>query len=368
MIKIFKFKADILYNLIVMKCELLKDYNIDLNFNKDILGSELFFLIKKDFVKNIKNSIPKKIIESKKNKDRIYDNLFCHWYFWEAYISDYNNYHPLLLENEPSYESLRNILKDYFKNDESNIMIDEVINNLNLNKKILNAIDYLKEHDLKCSYNIQNYFNYKKIIVKTEIENHSILFSKDKAEELIEKIGEEKFIRLLFRYYVLGSHNNQLATNETKLEEINPDLELFASGFNNYCESFCSIFPDLECELGSIGRFQDMEILEGTYQINPPFQTTMIYDILKRIKKWISNANNNKLDLEFHLFLPDWLKNNNNLEYSKYLVLDLANEIEGEVKVINLKNTDFDYIDYWNNKTRNHTLPNTLYLIIKNKN
>ena len=157
-----------------------------------------------------------------------------------------------------------------------------------------------------------------------------------------------------------------MATNDKKLEEINPDIELFSSGFNNTCGNFCSIFPDLERELGSLGRFQDIELFEGKYQINPPFQTTMIYDILEKIKLWIENANKNNKKLEFHLFLPDWLKSSNNLEYSKYLVLDLANEIGGNVIVNNIKNTDFNYIDYWNNKIRNYTLPDTLYLIIKN--
>lgn len=350
-----------------MKWLLNEKYESSLTLNSDILGSELFYLIKNDFVKNIKTIIPKKILESKKNKDRIFDNLFCHWYFWEAYNSKYNNYHPLLLEGESSYLSLKNILSDYLKNSSEEIELDNILNNLKLEDKISNAIKYLKNHNIKCDYKITNHYNYKKIFINSGIDKHSILFSKDCGEKLIEKIGEEKFVRLLFRYYVLGSHNNQLATNSETLEKINPDIELFSSGFNNYSNKFCSIFPDLESELGSIGRFQDLEILEGVYQINPPFQTTMIYDILKKIKMWIKNANENKKSLEFHLFLPDWLKNNNNLEYSKYLVLDLANEIDGNVKVKNLKNSDFDYIDYWNAKKRNHTLPDTLYIIIKTK-
>ena len=39
------------------------------NFNIDILGSQLFLLIKKDFIKIIKNYIPNKIIIKKKIKN-----------------------------------------------------------------------------------------------------------------------------------------------------------------------------------------------------------------------------------------------------------------------------------------------------------
>ena len=78
--------------------ELINTMNYDrIPFKKDILGSQLFLLIKNDFIKNIKDYIPDKILEKKKNKERIFENLFCHWYFWEAYKSSFS-YHPLLLE------------------------------------------------------------------------------------------------------------------------------------------------------------------------------------------------------------------------------------------------------------------------------
>ena len=43
------------------------------DFNKDIIASQLFYLIKNEFTKNISKIIPNKIIKQKKNKDRIYD-------------------------------------------------------------------------------------------------------------------------------------------------------------------------------------------------------------------------------------------------------------------------------------------------------
>ena len=143
-------------------------------------------------------------------------------------------------------------------------------------------------------------------------------------------------------------------------------MELFSSGFNNNSEKYCSLFPDIEYKLGSIGRFQDIEIYEGKYQINPPFQTTMIYEILRKIKSWIDNGNKNNKKLEFHLFIPDWLENSNNLKYSEYKIYELLDKIDCKKNIINKNNMELDYIDYWNNKIRNNTLPNTLYIIIKN--
>ena len=339
----------------------------NLDFNKDIFGCQLFFLVKQDFIKNIKSFIPKKIIEYKKNKERVLDNLFCHWYFWEAYSSSYDNYHPLLLEKDFNYESLKNILSDYFRNAPSELNFNEIVEKLDLREKIDKSIKLLKKKDnINCWYNIINNDNIIKIKISTGIDSFILTVCKKLSNKLLLKISEIDFVRLMFRYYVLGSNNNQLATNSKKLKEINPDIELFSSGFNNTCERFCSMFPDLERGLGSLGRFQDIELLEGVYEINPPFQTTMIYDILKRINVWIKNANESNKKLEFHLFLPNWLNNSNNLEYSEYEVINLVNKIDGTIIINNLKNTSFDYVDYLNDKIRNYTLPDTLYLVIKN--
>lgn len=354
-----------------MKWKINNKIKDTLHFNKDIFGSQLFSLIKNDFIKNIKEYIPNKILVKKKNHERIFENLFCHWYFWEAYTSEMSD-HPLLLDGNFNYKSLKNILGDYLRNE--NIPLDDLIFNqiivkLNLEEKFKKSIELLKDNkDFKCSFKIYSYDKIYKIYINTNLQNDFFIISKKNSSNILKKIGQHKFVALMYRYYVLSSNNNQLATNPNKFNEIKPDLELFSSSFNNTCLKYCSIFPDLEGDLGSIGRFQDIELFEGKYQINPPFQTTIIYDILKKIKVWVKNANINKKHIEFHIFLPDWLKNNNNLEYSKYLVLDLANEItDGNVIVKNLKNNDFNYIDYWNDKIRNYTLPDTLYLIINNK-
>ena len=362
-----------------MKWKFNKETCNKLDFNSDILGSEIFYLIKKNFVLKIKSSIPKIIINHKKNKERILDNLFCHWYFWEAYISNNDNYHPLLLENDFSFKSLKNILYDYYKNDEKcedvDKIIDKIISELDLKKKIEHGILYLKKYNIdtdednqkyNCSYTITTKQNLIKISIKTDIDNYILYFSKTRSEKILKKLDINDFVRLIFRYYVLGSNNNQLATNPDKLNDIKPDIELFASGFNNHCTNFCSIFPDLEKNLGSLGRFQDIELISGVYHINPPFQTTMIYDIFEKIKIWIDKANINKKKLEFHLFLPNWLKSTNELKYSKYKVIEMANDIKGKSVINNIKNIDFDYIDYWNNKVKNFTLPDTLYIKINN--
>lgn len=346
----------------------ISDYCNNLSFGEDIYGSELFLIIKNKFCKIMEKNIPKIIINSKKNKHRILDNLFSHWYFWEAYISDYKNKHPLLLKNKKfNYESFKNIMDDYYKNNNESLDIENIIKILDLENKFNNANTLLdKFDDYDIDYKIIKNNNYK-IIIKTTLNSYCIYFSKKKGNEMLKKLDERDFIRLIFRYYVLESYNNQLAVNDEKLSEINPDVELFASGFNSYCKKYCSLFPDIEYKLGSIGRFQDINILEGIYQINPPFQTTMIYDIIKRVKIWIENANNNNRYLKFVLFLPNWVNNNNNLIYSKYLVIDMVEKINGTIIINNIKKDKFSYLDYWRDKERNVTLPDTLNIEIISK-
>jgi len=340
-----------------------------LDFKKDIFGSQLFLLIKKDFINNIKGFIPEKILLKKKNKERIFENLFCHWYFWEAYTSKIS-YHPLLLEEDFNYYSLKNIIEDYLKNEDdyNDNKFKKILMKLDLSKKFKNAVSLLKKNDnFTCSYKIYKYDKFMKVFINSNLQEDSFIVSNKNSLKILEKLGDKDFVALMYRYHVLSSNNNQLATNPEKIKEISPEIELFSSGFNNTCKKFCSIFPDIESKLGSLGRFQDINIFKGKYHINPPFQTSIIYDVLKKIKTWIDNANKKNEELEFHLFLPDWLKNKGNLEYSKYLVLDLAKEIDGKVIVNNIKNSDFNYIDYWNDKIRNFTLPDTLYLVVNNK-
>lgn len=336
------------------------------NFEKDLLAGQLFLIIKNNFVKKLEDIIPQKIIEiKKKNKSRILDNLFCHWYFWEAYTNENISKYPLLLKKKFNYQSLKNILNNYFKNDDNKVDLEKVINNLNLEDKFSNAVKYLDNNNLSVSFKKKYMGRITKITIKTSIQENEFDVSSRVFEKLKNKLKLEKTVALLFRYYVLSSNNNQLAINSKLFNKLNVDLELFSSGFNNYCDNFCSMFPDLEKDLGSVGRFQDIDILEGSYQINPPFQTTIIYDVLNKIKLWIDKANSNNKKLEFHLFLPNWLKNND-LKYDNYLVLELCDKINGSVSINKINNNDFNYIDYWNNKIKNETLPDTLYLIIKN--
>ncbi|ADO67095.1 hypothetical protein crov062 [Cafeteria roenbergensis virus] len=342
-----------------------------IDFNQDIFGSQLFMLIKKNFIETISEFIPEKIIMRKKNKNRICENLFSHWFFWEAYNTN-SYYHPLLLETKFNYISLKNILSDYLNNDNEIIenKINLIITKINLEDKFTNALNLFKtDKNFTCTFKVYKYDKYKKIYINSNLLNDSFIISNQNSTKKLNKLSEKDFVALMYRYYVLSSNNNQLAVNPEKFKIITPDIELFSSGFNNTCLKYCSLFPDIEHKLGSLGRFQDIEIYSGKYQINPPFQTCIIYDVLKKIKIWIDNANvlNNKL--EFHLFLPNWLndKKNLDLKYSKYLVLDLIKDIKGTVKIKNINNTNFNYIDYWSDKIKNHTLPDTLYITINNK-
>jgi len=345
----------------------IETYKNSIKFESDIYGSELFMLIKGNFCKVMEKNIPSIILNNKKNKHRILDNLFSHWYFWESYVNKSKLKHPLLLRGNFSNLSLKNILDDYYKNNEKMLDFEKILDVLDLETKFKKGNLLLeKSKDYKVNFSIIK-SDLIKIYLETDMKKYTILFSRENGDKLLEKISERDFVRLIFRYYVLGSYNNQLAINKEKFKKINANLELFASGFNNYCEKYCSVFPDIEYKLGSVGRFQDIDIFEGVYEINPPFQTTMIYDVIDKIKVWIERANKSNKDLKFVLFLPNWINNSNNLIYSKYLVIDMLEKIEGEIVINNIKKEKFSYLDYWRDKEKSVTLPDTLNIEIKSK-
>jgi len=347
-----------------MEFENQKKYNYEFILNKEIFSSELFLKIRNYFTKSISSYFNMDIFPKNKRKIRVFHNMFSQWYFWESYQKDFKEY-PLILEPPFTHQTFYQVLKDYGKNDDKiEEKIEGFIKKINLEDKFeknREKLNEFKNHKLIYQINHNERFN---IFIKGYLDNYLIIFSEKKFNELVSKIGIEKTIVLIFRYYVLSSNNNQLAVNREFMSTLNANVELFASGFNNYFDKFGSLFPDLEQELGSIGRFQDLNIISGNYQINPPFQITIIYDMLKRIKIFMENAIKNNKKLSFEIFLPNW--DDNGKDYEEYQVKKLVSEIPCSVELINKNKEDFPYFDYWKETKRDVTLPNSYFIKISN--
>jgi hypothetical protein len=344
------------------------NYQKSFDYNKDIFASELFLEIRNHFTTVISRSFSGDIFPQNKKRTRVFHNMFSQWFFWESYQKKFEEY-PLLIQPPFTHQTFYQVLNDYVKNQENSNS-----NNLNIEKEIENFIKELnlEEKFTQALIKVQNFeevLNYhqnvkeinKNLIIKGKYNKYFVRFPFNLFNQMKKVIGLEKTIALIFRYYVLSSNNNQLAVHPEVMKNLKANIELFASGFNHYFNKFGSVFPDLEKDLGSIGRFQDLTLISGNYQINPPFQVTIIYDILKKIKIWMEKANENNHDLSFEIFIPNWDKTDKN--YSQYQVKELLSLIPAKIEINDKNCEEFSYYDYWK-ETERKILPNSYVIKI----
>ena len=117
---------------------------------------------------------------------------------------------------------------------------------------------------------------------------------------------------IIFRYQLLGSNNHQLAILPNIILNMNNDyglsFECFASAINTSLKNYCSIYYDLEKYFGSQGNFFNIDIIEGTYSFNPPYQKDIMDNGIKKLFTLLKKANDNNKKLTFIMTIPIWDK------------------------------------------------------------
>ena len=147
-----------------------------------------------------------------------------------------------------------------------------------------------------------NNFQKKPFTVKKDIYNRLLntLTQRGESPSLIYS--------LLSRYNALEGLGFQAgvpdAVFDALVKHVSVTTECFASPLNNYLDRYCSAFPDIDCAFGSLGSFFNLEIIEGSFQANPPFTQT----IMDRAYKKIHDALTNPLSgaLSFAVIVPAW--------------------------------------------------------------
>ncbi len=130
---------------------------------------------------------------------------------------------------------------------------------------------------------------------------------------------------LYFRYKYLYTDNQTLAYKYTG--NYNDAIECFSTPFNRYHNIFCSAFPDLEIELGSLGEFFDLinKAINNEYnfpinnlKINPIFDEIVDLRVSEMILKLLDTNKKYKISI----ILPNWIEFDavNLLLNSNYLV------------------------------------------------
>jgi len=82
-------------------------------------------------------------------------------------------------------------------------------------------------------------------------------------------------------------------------------LECFASPLNCYLPTYCSAFADTDRFFGSLGSFFHLDLQEGSYQANPPFNEEVMAAMADRIEELLSASTAGALS--FAVIVPEWV-------------------------------------------------------------
>ena len=159
------------------------------------------------------------------------------------------------------------------------------------------------------------------------------------------KLRHALALGIRYNYLNIGNHN-LARTFEKDGFKRNEATEGFASAFNHYFDSFCSAFPDLEYEFGSMGSFFDVisrinqpstHALDFKTQlvfVNPPFDESLMSHAMKKVYEYIQTSNTKR---KFIFTIPDW---------TDWSALNELKKSEYVEKVTIHKKGTLDFINY----------------------
>jgi hypothetical protein len=301
--------------------------------------------------------------------------------------------------------ALEETLRDY-------CTFDKTITNVDLKiKKIINIlkfeyeqllINYNSYKNKKIRFSIKKSYKYhgKKSFIKLELIQSSIKIFDKKLTNMLNNIiiSENVYDRLfylykyvpkffdtyvwciLFRYQLLGSNNHQLAIQpkifELLKKDYNLNFECFASSINAISNSYCSIYPDLEKHFGSSGNFFNYEFKNGVYEVNPPYEKTVIEKTIQKIIRALDKENN---ILTFFITLPICDKEGREqiklysdnylepkLEYKDFTIINELKKSKYFKAVRLIPKEKFTYFDYNFDLYKNKTIQDTYIFVISN--
>lgn len=140
---------------------------------------------------------------------------------------------------------------------------------------------------------------------------HTFRINRDLYEKLKERftLPPEQYDRavlaLHIRYQTLQINANQFAVDTRYKDELKTfgfDFECFASPFNAYLGNYCSMFHDLDNYFGSKGDFFSLDIEEGMYMANPPYDEDLLANMYEKVKRSLGSAK----PVAFLMSIPKW--------------------------------------------------------------
>ena len=180
---------------------------------------------------------------------------------------------------------------------------------------------------------------------------------------------------IIFRYQLLGSNNHQLGILPHIIDKMKIDynlgFECFASCINASLPNYCSIYHDLEQYFGSKGNFFNINLNEGVYSFNPPYQKNIMDSGIKRIFTFLENADKLNKHLTFIITIPIWdkegqdiLNENTKIDYGDF---EIIKDIKASKYFINIRlipKDNFTYLDHNFKLYKNKTIQNTYIIML----
>ena len=374
----------------------------------ELYRGKIYCQIIKIFIFIVTEQLGTEIFSIKKSYSRTLTNLLSSWMF-TLYAFNTNNIDPFFPDSFENVEPLKITLLDFCKYNENqtinyNEIIDNILNkfiqNINMQIEILNKYKispfYLNSKDnfiiIKTPYiqkrNALNITFYKfKINVSFGIKDKrlvnildNILLPIDVYDKLKTNYnGNIKYMDIIiwiiiFRYQLLGSNNHQLGILPNIIDKMNKDyglnFECFSSAINSSLKNYCSIYYDLEKFFGSNGNFFNIDLIEGTFSFNPPYQKDIMNMGIIKLFSLLDNAKKIDKKLTFIMTIPIWdkkgqeiLNQHNKIDYGDF---DIINDIKKSEYFINLRiisKDNFTYLDHNFKLYKNKTIQNT-YIIM----
>jgi hypothetical protein len=374
----------------------------------ELYRGKIYCHIIKNFIHLVTQSLGIEIFSIKKSYPRTLTNLLSSWMF-TLYAFDSNKNDPFFPDNFNNLEPLRLTLLDFCKYENLEKNYEEIIN------KILDEfIDYLNiQLDILSKYKISPFYlnskdNYqinKKLILQKRDDNtlqfykykisvsfgiknkrlinilDNILLPVDVYNKLKSRYtGNPKDMDtiiwiIIFRYQLLGSNNHQLGILPNIILQMKTDynlnFECFASAINSTLNNYCSIYYDLEKFFGSRGNFFNLDIIEGTYSFNPPYQKNIMDDGIKKLFNFLETAENNNKILTFIMTIPIWdkegqeiLNQQNKIDYGDFQIMKDVKESKYFINLRIITKDDFTYLDHNFKLYKNKTIQNTYIILL----
>jgi len=406
------------------------DSNIELEYTNcfdkhvnivlELYRGKLFSNILNDFIFESIKLLGTKIFSIKKPYKRTITNLISSWMF-TLYASE--NFKPqldpFLPNNFNEVNSLRLILQDLVKYDETIINPNELIENLllklqtNFKEQLIlltkyKNSDYYKNNKNKYSISKKEIldkrdygeFKFYKFNIKVNFEIKDkkladildyLLIPVTEYNKLTSfynghsSLMDELILIIIYRYQLLGSNNHQLGVKSDIMQKMNTDYNLnyecFASSINCTFKHYCSIYYDIERFFGSFGSFFNLTPIKGTFGVNPPYQKEIIENCINKTLDHLEVADENNKELTFIITIPIW-----DNEGKKLMKEEFNNELPqqnidyGDFEIINtvkqskyykitrmIPKEKFTYVDHNHLLIKNKTIQNTYVIIISTK-